>query len=832
MSAPFAKFSPRLAFWILPLAAVLFLAGCASLSNSGVISQLDQTQRTTSYSLAPGGKLGQTFTARFDGLQTVSVHLPSHLLDQGQLALRLYGIPADLPPLGSPAAGQPLASAVVDLSAASQPGYVPFTFTPLRASSNIDYYLEIELAAPDGSELEISTGPADSYLDGALYLNERPENAQLAFHLSYDRTRAALGYALALANGLGWIGLGLLLVLLPGWALMDLLPTGLQPVDFTVRLGLAAGAGFALYPLLLQWSWVVGWKPGALLAWIPTTAAAIYLLLRRKSLHLRVDLPGGLALILLLLVAVARAAAVLGLPAPMWGDSYQHSVITQLLLDHGGLFQSWEPYTELPAFTYHFGFHSFAAVLSWISGLPAPQAVLWAGQAAGVLAVLALVPLADRLGRTAWAAPAVLLLVGLLSPMPAFYTNWGRYTQLAGQVILPAFLWLCMALLARSEEKDHPLPGWRLSLLLALVSAGLALTHVRILILAALYPITHSLLSLHQPNRLRRYGWLAAAGLTGIILYLPWFTNSTGSQLSSMFVQQISTPLNQVRQAVGEVNLAGSLKEYLPIWLWLLLLLSSGWAAWRRRDLFIPLLGWLVLAVLVANPQWLALPGSGIIGAYTTFIAAYIPLGIVGGAWLGSLVHWLESGWSNQPGRRLVVLRAVLVIAALAAAGLGLLARIDDVRPTQFALVTHPDLRAAAWLRTNLPQQAHLLVNAFPAFYDTSIVGADAGWWLPLLAGRTTTLPPLNYAIEDEPYPGYRQTVNQLVEVIQGSGLDIPAVQQELTRRGITHLFIGQRQGALNNPYPPLLDPAALANSSHYRLLYRQDRIWIFEVVE
>ena len=80
------------------------------------------------------------------------------------------------------------------------------------------------------------------------------------------------------------------------------------------------------------------------------------------------------------LVILTRLWPVRSLEMPMLGDSYQHSMITQLLLDNGGLFDSWQPYAELSTFTYHFGFHAAAAAFAWISRLPAPQAMQAVGR--------------------------------------------------------------------------------------------------------------------------------------------------------------------------------------------------------------------------------------------------------------------------------------------------------------------------------------------------------------------------------------------------------------------------------------------------------------------
>lgn len=85
--------------------------------------------------------------------------------------------------------------------------------------------------------------------------------------------------------------------------------------------------------------------------------------------------------------------------------------------------------------------------------------------------------------------------------------------------------------------------------------------------------------------------------------------------------------------------------------------------------------------------------------------------------------------------------------------------RIRDVRPNQYALATRADLRAADWIRQNLPPDSKFLVNSFFAYGDTLIVGSDGGWWLPSLTGRKTNLPPMPYATERGPFVGYAQLV-------------------------------------------------------------------------
>jgi hypothetical protein len=60
------------------------------------------------------------------------------------------------------------------------------------------------------------------------------------------------------------------------------------------------------------------------------------------------------------------------------------------------------------------------------------------------------------------------LAAGLLTPMPMYYVNRGRYTQLAGQVVLPAALWSAMEAVEAPRRDPRRLivaallrQGWR-----------------------------------------------------------------------------------------------------------------------------------------------------------------------------------------------------------------------------------------------------------------------------------------------------------------------------------------------------------------------------------
>jgi hypothetical protein len=122
-----------------------------------------------------------------------------------------------------------------------------------------------------------------------------------------------------------------------------------------------------------------------------------------------------------------------------------------------------------------------------------------------------------------------------------------------------------------------------------------------------------------------------------------------------------------------------------------------------------------------------------------------------------------------------------------------------------------------------------LLVNSFFAYGGSLIAGSDAGWWLPLTARRQTTLPPLTYGSEQGPTPDYINSINNLTASIIEYGVDHPLVKEMLEDRGITHVYIGQRQGSVGSDKPLFYADELLA-SERYDPVYHQDRVWIFKI--
>jgi hypothetical protein len=147
-------------------------------------------------------------------------------------------------------------------------------------------------------------------------------------------------------------------------------------------------------------------------------------------------------------------------------------------------------------------------------------------------------------------------------------------------------------------------------------------------------------------------------------------------------------------------------------------------------------------------------------------------------------------------------------------------------------MVTRPDERAMDWIRKETEAESLFLVEGFRAFYNTTAVGSDAGWWIPLLAGRNNTMPPL-YALGSEvPLDSnYSSKIVETVAALETTTLDTNEGLALLCELGVSHVYIGQLQGLVGLTWlNQLYTPQELLDQPAYQLVYQHDRVYIFEL--
>lgn len=819
---------------------VCVLLGLSTLTSCSPLPETEQPEQAAYYVLNEASPLGQTFVADQRGLTAVDFYFKRTNQSDGRVKFTLRNSPDD---------PTEIASDLVAIQSINDLGFFRFTFPPQADSFNHDYYASLEVIGQ--GRLRVGSGAPSSYIDGSLYKAGESQDAQATFRLAYAPVQLAFGL---IQLGVSWVrllGAGAFLFALPGWGISRWLWPEWKETPGAVKLALSGGISLCLYPLLFLWTHLVGLNLGPFYAWLPPLLGALLLLikiqpnlggLRTGSLQkfIRSNLSPAkfkpifsatnLAYILVTLAIFgARFWVVKSLEIPLWGDSYQHTVIAQLLVQHNGLFDSWRPFADLNSFTYHFGFHSLVAVFHWLTGLAMPASTLWVGQVLNCLAILSLVPLALKIFDHPWTGIICLTIAGMLLPMPMSYLNWGRYTQLAGQVILP----VAVLLIWRVFEKEHI--GWPLIILGWLSLSGLALTHYRILFVALVFLLVLLITSL---RRIRISSLLSHALILGagsFLLFIPWFFNLFAGKLFVILQGHLAPSSAAAADFLAEYNSVGAFSNYLPAWAWVALGLSFGLQIFQRNRTGILIGLWWLANFLFANPALIGLPGTGALSNFAILIALYIPAGLLISASIVPLAKLMDEKLISASSRmtqwtaQYAPMGLLVILVGLSF--WGTLTRIQDVQISSHALVTRPDVRAASWIQNHTEPGARFFVNSFFAYGGTSVVGSDGGWWLPLLADRATNLPPLNYSAESSFQPDYRERINGLVEIVLTEGIEDPQVYALLRDHNITHVYLGQLQGRVNNPNPGL-NAGTLVSSPLYRLVYHQDQVWIFELVE
>ncbi|MGQ9927411.1 MAG: hypothetical protein ACUVS4_11125 [Chloroflexaceae bacterium] len=656
----------------------------------------------------------------------------------------------------------------------------------------------------------------------------------------------------SLVAPVGRLGVAMALVLLAPGYLIERRLTPSQPA--LVRLSLWLALSLSLVPLAYQWLHAAGVALGAPGLWLATALlAGATLVCAWHDLGATPDpgpAPAGmrqanaLTAILFALTLWTRFVQIEGLAFPPWVDPLHHALLIRVAAETGMAPLSLEPYLPVRELPYHWGYHVTIATLLRLSGMDLPGTLLFSGQILNALNVLTTAGLALALWRRPLAAPVAALIVGLVSLMPAYYLSWGRYTQLAGLLMLPALVIAWNAALHLHQR------GQRWWLTVALCLAGLNLVHVRMLIFGLLLLAALGLVwAAGRPwaaLRARLPGALAAV-VGAVALTIPWL---------ALIINRALLPA----AAAGELAGGGSYNALNENLLWiapnrLLVALALGGgllALWRRVRAGAVLLIWVGLLALATNP-WLlgyALPAAGAVAlingllgrapllalagvallllnpATVTLpyfwllpndvlvISLFLPLALLIGGGAALALYWLEAA---SPRLRPFLIPATTV-AVLALGLRGAHHNRSVINPVTL-LVRPGEPAALTWAAAETPPDARFLVNAAP-WLPGARRGADGGWWLLPLAGRWTSAPPVVYVHGP---PEYVAHVNAVADTVIGytPGQE-QAIFDLIRTEGITHIYLVEGSGPLQ--------AGLFAGRPGFVQVYGRDGVTIFAV--
>jgi len=725
-----------------------------------------------------------------------------------------------------------------------------FLFPPQTDSALRRYTIQLSADSVAGEGITLWADTTNRY-PGLLHINERELAGDLRIEWGYKPTATLLWWN-ALdgikAHGLTFF-FYLLLWTLPGLAVLVWVRDPEDDAWSVQQLWAAALVlSGALLVIVPQYTYLLAIPLGSWAVWAILLLSAVCLwVARQRGRSIGPIMPPdsltALYGVILLLVIASRFLALHALAGPQWGDSVHHALITQLLLDYGGIFENYNPYIPLGPFTYHAGFHLLSAWLSWSAwptgaslAIDGTTAIMLAAQWMNVIAVVMVGLLAE--GVAQWRLPArkaqiagllALLIAGLLSDMPAFYVNWGRYTQLAGQIFLPAaLLWSI-----RGWQPDQR----RLWLCLTiLVVSALALAHYRVLIM---YAVTVPLLLLFALWRTEHewkqaikelLGRAVVSGLATCVLILPWYWKIIESQIGR-YVTALATKKGEPTGFMVNYNALSDITPYVPQWLLVLSVLGLIWLLLRRRAAGVLQGGWLLLFFLLSNPYTLlGLPGTGLVNNFMLAIALYLPLAALVGVSAADFIDWLPTKHVRFTRIMSGIMASLLLLVAL----YGTWQQINITSPREFSMITHSDLKASQWIQENTSPDAIFHINGFFAFANSVVAGSDGGWWLWLTANREATATPMVYGHESGLDPTYREVVNaRYRHLLKAYQENIDALAVAMREEKVDYVYIGAQQGRIDSyPLRLRLDPTHFRESAAFETVYSDDLTWIFKVRE
>ena len=608
---------------------------------------------------------------------------------------------------------------------------------------------------------------------------------------------------------------------LPGNAMLVLLRPriNLDPVE---RFSLALGLSLAVIPLSLYIMSLTSMQQTPTILWIILLICGLISIwgVRRTRYEealssLKAYRTTIIAFSAIFLGAlVARLLGVSGIDFPLWTDSYHHTLFTQIIVDTGQVPTSYEPYAPILNFTYHFGFHALTAWFHLLTGIPVPRSVVLVGQMVNALVVPTTYLLAKRLWRKTSIALLAALLLGLLSHMPAQFVNWGRYTQLIGQMLMPVVLSLYIILL---ESKKR---SWPLIILTALSAAALFLTHNRITLFLIVFGALFFIRSIWEDRKSRDHVKshiinTILVAVIAVMVDLPWlinFAEGFGRQVAGMLVNGYDVAVHGAYFSWDWRNL-----PEFGARAWILLLAVSGIVIGCIRRNHNSLILALGTAILLALSFTNTIGITPLFSALIVIIWIYLPLGLLSAYSLESIYSWISARWATTSLSNRYIL-VPLVLITLLASIMGMFS-VKDITLRENGFVREEDLLAMTWIRENTVPDALFHISTH-FWTPVAAHGLDAGYWIPYLANRQTTLPPQNYAVDGD--KDFMALVNERARALSQAGT-IEILYSALIDYDVSHIYIGERpayiQGEQFGEFPSLFD-----------LQYHLGEVWIFAV--
>ncbi len=129
------------------------------------------------------------------------------------------------------------------------------------------------------------------------------------------------------------------------------------------------------------------------------------------------------------------------------------------------------------------------------------------------------------------------------------------------------------------------------------------------------------------------------------------------------------------------------------------------------------------------------------------------------------------------------------------------------------------DMEAIEWIDSHTSQKARFFINVTP-WLSSTYRGVDGGWWITPLTGRWALLPAVIYTSGNRDYVLHINTLAEKTSKIQSC---TPDFWELIREEDLTYIYVKKNSGSLQ--------PAGLEGCPNLELVYEQDGIYIYRVV-
>ena len=700
------------------LVMLFLLTGCADFQDNDQPSIASSVQPLR---LEAGSTVGQTFVAQHGGLHQVDIYLIPSPSASGELSFRLRE---------DPLSTHDIFSTTITVDAGTKEGFFLFSFPPLQESHSHYYYGIWEFRG--NGYIEVPVGAARSYQEGSLYYNSDPLRLQSIFRLHYIPSLILLSLWHMARN---WSMYGLLIMVLLFFSGYPIIHRQVKERDwdFTKAFILSSATALAAWMILLVWLDVMHLSLSStyvrLLAITTTVIGAIIFALDKELWRSKRFWAGDSGRQTLILWAVVLGGIILRLfighnmIMTPGSDTYHHTLITELFYEQGGIPHSYAPYAHLITFSYHFGFHSIAALFRWLFDsellvTTKTTALVLNGAVAATLGLLS-----EEITRSRRAAIITAMSLAFIIVSPFCLLLWGRFTQTTGLFFLP------LAMLSLTGEQRT-----RSSLSSFLVAATL-LSHYRLGMFLLLFVTLNIILALIQRDFSRVLSLTYPVG-SSLLISVPWLAHVAWVQFDPYHLR-LTYPILDHYYNLARLSQALAFPTNAPVLLTtvVLAILTKRRTAQSRqvKVLFIWMLFLLVGALISSHV------GFAFWDLKTTILTLIAFTAVL----LGEFGHILREKHNRQRMSQVVLVAGILWGSMTGIRHFPILLSQGNFYLKQ------ADLVMMKWIENNTHPEDLFAVDAFQFDWSPGwVVGIDAGYWIPLLAHRTTTLPPMIYPVE------------------------------------------------------------------------------------